>query len=483
MLDKWRTTAHGKATRNDYRRYVVGLVFQGQRLPAQGETVIGDHFQEGPGGKGSNQAVAALRLGAAIRLIARIGRDVYGQNALDMYRRFGLGAQWIAVNETAHTGIGAILVDRDGRNLISVVPGANAKLCRQDIDAAEEVIAGSSLVGCQLETPLEIADYALRKAHRLGAATLLDPAPAVPLPDDLYPCLDFIKPNETEAGILTGITVDGIDRAAEAGRWLVRRGVKNALIQVEVERAMKRMTLHQRMMAVYRGQLPDQVPVAIYSRYLPRGTRERAAREMGLAIIDWHPVASLLAPPWHLQSNYLSEVKGAELSVRFRSQDGRRIERRTYQTPVGDVFQESSVDPTYGSDWIQRFYIQTPEDYKVMTWLVEHTVFRRHESGLHRPVRRTADSGSDAAWDTRPSSPSGAASAAPVWARPASPAAATRRSSAARRRKDAAYTPGPSAAYRSGWWPIRAAPGNSSWNGAGPVIGTAAVPTTPNVLD
>jgi ribokinase len=210
--------------------YVEGLVFQGSRLPGPGETVIGDHFQAGPGGKGSNQAVAALRLGAATRFIARIGRDVYGQNALDMYRRFGLGTRWIAVDETAHTGVGAILVDRDGRNLISVVPGANAKLCRQDIDAAEDLIAGSSLVGCQLETPLEIADYALRKAHRLGAATLLDPAPAVPLPDDLYPCLDFIKPNETEADILTGITVDGIDRAAEAGRWLVRRGVKNALI-------------------------------------------------------------------------------------------------------------------------------------------------------------------------------------------------------------------------------------------------------------
>jgi hypothetical protein len=147
------------------------------------------------------------------------------------------------------------------------------------------------------------------------------------------------------------------------------------------------------MMAVYRGQLPDQVPVAIYSRYLPRGTRERASREMGLAIIDWHPIASLLAPPWHLQSNYLSEVKGAELSVRFRWQDGRRIERRTYQTPVGDVFQESSVDPTYGSDWIQRFYIQTPEDYKVMTWLVEHTVFRRHESGLLASTENLGDDG------------------------------------------------------------------------------------------
>ena len=156
---------------------------------------------------------------------------------------------------------------------------------------------------------------------------------------------------------------------------------------------MSRMTPQQRMMAVYRGQLPDQIPVAIYGRYLPRGSIERMARELGLAIIDWHPVASLLAPPWHLQGNYLSEVNGAELSVGYRWENSRRIERRTYRTPVGTVFQESTVDPTYGSDWIQRFYIQGPEDYKVVTYLVEHTVLRRQENGLRAAAENLGTDG------------------------------------------------------------------------------------------
>jgi ribokinase len=210
--------------------YCVGLYFLGDRLPGPGETVIGSRFYEGPGGKGSNQAVAALKLGAPTRFIARVGRDAYGEKALAMYRGFGLDTDLIAIDEGSHTGIGAILVDQSGRNLISVVPGANGRLSPQDIDAAEAAIADSCIVGCQLETPLEIADYALRKAHRLGVTTLLDPAPAAKLPEDLYGCLDFIKPNESEAALLTGIPVDGVASALEAGRWFVARGVRNAII-------------------------------------------------------------------------------------------------------------------------------------------------------------------------------------------------------------------------------------------------------------
>jgi hypothetical protein len=133
--------------------------------------------------------------------------------------------------------------------------------------------------------------------------------------------------------------------------------------------------------------------VAIYSRYLPRGACERLARELGLAIIDWHPVASLLAPPWRLQGYYLSQVKGAELLITYRWQDGQRVERRTYETPVGILFQESTIDPTYGSDWITHFYIQRLEDYKVMTYLVENTIFTGHESGLQASTANLGEDG------------------------------------------------------------------------------------------
>lgn len=210
--------------------YNVGLFFKGQRLPAPGETVIADEFMEGGGGKGSNQAVAAALLGANTRFIARIGNDKYGKDALSMYKKFDIATDMIKIDTGIHTGIGSILIDEDGRNLISVVPGANFNLCQEDIDKAEEAIKNSSIVGFQLENRLEIVDYAIRKVHSIGVKTLLDPAPAVKLPEKLYPCIDFIKPNETEAAILTGIEVNDKASAEKAAHWLVDKGTKNVVI-------------------------------------------------------------------------------------------------------------------------------------------------------------------------------------------------------------------------------------------------------------
>jgi uroporphyrinogen-III decarboxylase len=141
------------------------------------------------------------------------------------------------------------------------------------------------------------------------------------------------------------------------------------------------MTARERLLAVYRKQPVEGVPVGIYSRYLPRGWAEREVRNAGLAIIDYRPVVSMLAPPWHLQPGYLSEVKGAELEVRFGWHEGQRVEARTYHTPVGSVSQQSKKDP-YGSDWISKYYIERPEDYRVVQYLVEHTVFRRNDDAL-----------------------------------------------------------------------------------------------------
>ncbi|UCD28912.1 MAG: ribokinase [Planctomycetota bacterium] len=210
--------------------YNVGLFLKGDRLPSVGETVIGNKFHEGGGGKGSNQAVAASRLGAKTRFIGRIGNDKYGQDALAMYQQLGISTDAIKVDTGIHSGISVIIIDKDGHNLISVVPGANFNLSQEDIDAAEKAFADSYIVGFQLENKLEVIDYAIRKAHSLGARTLLDPAPAVKIPDDLYPCIDYIKPNETEAAILTDIQVTDVKSAERAGKWFIERGVKTAII-------------------------------------------------------------------------------------------------------------------------------------------------------------------------------------------------------------------------------------------------------------
>ena len=156
---------------------------------------------------------------------------------------------------------------------------------------------------------------------------------------------------------------------------------------------MSKTSPRENVLAVYGGQRPEAIPLAIYSRYLPRGRQERLARDLGMAIIDWHPLVSLLAPPWHLHSGFLSEVKNAELSISYVWRDEHRVETRTYRTPVGDVSQQTVVDTTFGSDWIERFYVNRSEDYKVLTYLVEHTVFRRQEDAYRAKYADLGDDG------------------------------------------------------------------------------------------
>jgi len=192
--------------------------------------VIADQFYQGGGGKGSNQALAASMLGAPTRLIVRLGCDQYGDDALAMYRRYGISTEYIYRDSSIHSGISVIIIDNCGHNLISVAPGANYNLSKGDIDAAESALVDSCLVGFQLENRIEVVEYAIRRAHALGVATLLDPAPAAELPHDLYPCIDYIKPNEHEAEVLTGIPVVDVAGAMRAGRWLIEHGVKVAIV-------------------------------------------------------------------------------------------------------------------------------------------------------------------------------------------------------------------------------------------------------------
>lgn len=153
------------------------------------------------------------------------------------------------------------------------------------------------------------------------------------------------------------------------------------------------MTIHERMMAVYRREVPDRVPAAIYGSYLPRGSWARAARELGLGIIESAPVVSLVAPPWHIKPGYVSEVKNVDLKVTYTWEKGQRVETRIYDTPVGRVTQETTTDPAYGSDWIRKFYITGEEDYKVVQYLVEHTVLQRREASYRAKAADLGDDG------------------------------------------------------------------------------------------
>lgn len=143
---------------------------------------------------------------------------------------------------------------------------------------------------------------------------------------------------------------------------------------------------------MYSGVNPDVLPVGIYSRYHQFGTDERLARNSCLAIIDFFPPVSLLAPPWHLSDGYLSEVSGCDFSVSYRWDAGSRIEIRSYDTPVGTISQTSIKDPTYGSDWVRKHYLESEDDYRVMTYIAEHTVFEEQGKAV---IRRKKDLGDD----------------------------------------------------------------------------------------
>lgn len=227
--------------------YNVGLFIQGDRLPGKGETVLGHSFCEGPGGKGSNQALSAARLGGHVHLIGCVGADRYGHEACELYDRLGIDRRHLAIDPTIHSGISFVIIDRNGDNLIAVAPGANNRLTRQHIDQARELIRSAAVLACQLEGPLETTAYALATARSLGVTTFLDPAPACPLPDEVYRNTDIIAPNQSETEALTGNAVATLDDAVRAGHALLARGVGTAIVKLGERGAMlvaKSQTCH-----------------------------------------------------------------------------------------------------------------------------------------------------------------------------------------------------------------------------------------------
>lgn len=210
--------------------YNVGLFLKGKKIPNIGETVIGDVFYEGGGGKGSNQAIAASLLGAKACFIGRIGDDKYGKDALNMYKKFKISTKMIKVDKSIHTGVSVILVDEFGNNSICVIPGANFKLTREDIDDMLQNIKDSFIVSFQFENDISVVEYAIKKVHSMGIKTILDPAPATYISEDIYQYVWCIKPNENEATILTGIEVTDVIGAERAGKWFAKKGVSIVVI-------------------------------------------------------------------------------------------------------------------------------------------------------------------------------------------------------------------------------------------------------------
>ncbi len=211
--------------------FVADLAFRAPRLPVMGETILGQGFKDGPGGKGSNQAIAAARAGGDARMITRIGRDTFGDMAQKAWAADGIDSSAVVIDDTLPTGAAFIFVSTEtGNNAIIVESGAAANLSPSDVAAAERVIAGARVLVTQFEQPIETAMAGLTLARRHGVVTILNPAPALPVDDAIYALCDYVTPNETEAATLTGLKVETEAEALAAARDLVRRGARNALI-------------------------------------------------------------------------------------------------------------------------------------------------------------------------------------------------------------------------------------------------------------
>ena len=208
------------------------MVIADRKLPAPGETISGGRFMMNPGGKGANQAVAVARLAAkrgACVFVAKVGDDLFGRDAAARFRAEGIDAR-LVVDRRNPSGTALILVDAKGQNVISVALGANGTLSPADVKPRLKDLKGAAALLMQLETPIPTVLAAAKAAKAAGVMVVLNPAPAAKLPKELYPLIDWITPNETEAEILTGVKVIDAKSAQLAVDALKRKGVKNVAI-------------------------------------------------------------------------------------------------------------------------------------------------------------------------------------------------------------------------------------------------------------
>ncbi len=210
--------------------FVADTAYRADRMPRMGETVLGNSFALGPGGKGSNQAVACARMGADTHMVSRLGKDDFGQLALDTWAEAGVTPH---VDQTADTYTGAAYIfieESSGDNAIIIAPGAAAMISAADVEALSPLIENADVFVTQLEQPMDAAVRGLEIAHAAGVTTVLNPAPAAPLPDAMLALCDYVTPNETECEALTGIPVDSEEDAQSACDTLKALGVKRPIV-------------------------------------------------------------------------------------------------------------------------------------------------------------------------------------------------------------------------------------------------------------
>ena len=207
----------------------MDLVVNVDTMPKPGQTIIGSNFKEVPGGKGANQAVAMARLNGNVSMIGKVGEDGFGQTLINSLKNDKVDTTYIQTAKGA-TGVALITVDKNAQNSIVVSPGANFEVKEDDIDNNIEAIKNSDIVVLQLETPLNTIKYALNKAKELNKYTILNPAPAVKLDDEIIKNVDLLTPNETELEIISGVSIETEEDIQKAAQIMIEKGVKELIV-------------------------------------------------------------------------------------------------------------------------------------------------------------------------------------------------------------------------------------------------------------
>jgi len=209
--------------------FVADLSFAGDKIPVSGETILGDNYNIGPGGKGCNQAIAISRLGGKVNFISKIGDDDYGKLAINSLKKNKIDTKNIIVSKKHKTGVAGIHIDKNtGKNAITVVRGAPTSLTKEEIDI--KIIKQSKIFLTQLEVPLDVTLYCLKIAKEKNLLNILNPAPACELSKDFFKLIDYFTPNETEAEFYTGVKIKDKDDAKESAKKLINMGIKNVII-------------------------------------------------------------------------------------------------------------------------------------------------------------------------------------------------------------------------------------------------------------
>ena len=211
--------------------FVADISFLGPKIPSVGETILGNNYNIGPGGKGCNQAIAIARLGKKVNFISKIGKDDYGQLALNTLNQNKIDTSTIIQSSKHQTGVAGIMVDKKtGKNAINVITGAPSTLTVDEINQSIDTIKNSKIFLTQLEIPKEVTFYSLKKAKENNVLTILNPAPASEISKEIFNYVDYFTPNETEAEFYTGIKITNEKEAKEASIKLLNLGLKQIII-------------------------------------------------------------------------------------------------------------------------------------------------------------------------------------------------------------------------------------------------------------